>query len=173
MPKKSFFIIEKIKKCRKRPSLQWVFYHRFSPCAPIFPEAPPGRRRRLRRLPEVQPWAGQAPLPPRRRRPPRPPRRAVPRRRERGRPLWEEGGQGGGEAAPAAGGHRSAELSARCRSLRRAFFKKIISVGIPTCTGMKISRAGHFRYFLAFSLIKNDFFAFFIKLITYFCTSPI
>ena len=34
-------------------------------------------------------------------------------------------------------------------------------------------RAGHFRYFLAFSLIKNDFFALFIKLITYFCTSPI
>ena len=26
-------------------------------------------------------------------------------------------------------------------------------------------RAGHFRYFWIFSLIKNDFFAFFIKLI--------
>ena len=34
------------------------------------------------------------------------------------------------------------------------------------------SRAGHFRYFFIFS-IKNYFFAFFIKLITYFCTSPI
>ena len=34
-------------------------------------------------------------------------------------------------------------------------------------------RAGHFRYFFIFSLIKNDFFALFIKLITYFCTSPI
>ena len=33
-------------------------------------------------------------------------------------------------------------------------------------------RAGHFRYFLIFSIIKNDFFAFFIKLINYFCTSP-
>ena len=34
-------------------------------------------------------------------------------------------------------------------------------------------RAGHLRYFFIFSLIKNDFFALFIKLITYFCTSPI
>ena len=32
------------------------------------------------------------------------------------------------------------------------------------------SRAGHFRYFSIFSIIKNDFFALFIKLITYFCT---
>ena len=35
------------------------------------------------------------------------------------------------------------------------------------------TRAGHFRYFLAFSIIKNEFFALFIKLITYFCISPI
>ena len=37
------------------------------------------------------------------------------------------------------------------------------------------SRAGHFRYFFKiFSIIKNHFIAFFkIKLITYFCTSPI
>ena len=28
-------------------------------------------------------------------------------------------------------------------------------------------------YFLIFSIIKNDFFAFFIKLIIYLCTSPI
>ena len=34
-------------------------------------------------------------------------------------------------------------------------------------------RAGNFRYFFIFSLIKNVFFALFIKLITYFCTSPI
>ena len=34
-------------------------------------------------------------------------------------------------------------------------------------------RAGHFRYFWILSLIKNDFVAFFIKLITYFCTSSI
>ena len=34
-------------------------------------------------------------------------------------------------------------------------------------------RAGHFRYFFNFSIIKDDFFAFFIKLTTYFCTSPI
>ena len=34
-------------------------------------------------------------------------------------------------------------------------------------------RAGHFRYFLIFSIMKNDFVAFFIKLITYFCTSSI
>ena len=34
-------------------------------------------------------------------------------------------------------------------------------------------RAGHFRYFLIFSIIKNYFFAFFIKQITFFCTSPI
>ena len=33
--------------------------------------------------------------------------------------------------------------------------------------------SGHFRYFLILSIIKNDFFAFFIKLITYFCSSPI
>ena len=33
-----------------------------------------------------------------------------------------------------------------------------------------ISRAGHFRYFSIFSIIKNDIFAFFIKLKTYFCT---
>ena len=36
-----------------------------------------------------------------------------------------------------------------------------------------MSRAGHFRYFLVFSIIKNDFFSFFIKSITYFCASPI
>ena len=35
------------------------------------------------------------------------------------------------------------------------------------------SRAGHFRYFFIFLIIKNDFFAFVIKLITNFCTSPI
>ena len=34
-------------------------------------------------------------------------------------------------------------------------------------------RAGHFLYFWIFSILKNDIFAFFIKLITYFCTSPI
>ena len=34
------------------------------------------------------------------------------------------------------------------------------------------SRAGHFRYFFIFSIIKNDVFALFMKLITYFCTSP-
>ena len=33
-------------------------------------------------------------------------------------------------------------------------------------------RAGHFRYFFIFSIIKNFFLAFFIRLITYFCTSP-
>ena len=37
----------------------------------------------------------------------------------------------------------------------------------------RAGRAGHFRYFLIFSIIKNDFFALFIKLITYFCISPI
>ena len=34
-------------------------------------------------------------------------------------------------------------------------------------------RAGHFWYFLIFSIIKIDFYVFFIKLITCFCTSPI
>ena len=34
-------------------------------------------------------------------------------------------------------------------------------------------RAGHFRYFSIFLIIKNDFSSFFIKLITFFCTSPI
>ena len=34
-------------------------------------------------------------------------------------------------------------------------------------------RAGHFRYFLIFSILKNDFFPLFIMLITNFCTSPI
>ena len=38
---------------------------------------------------------------------------------------------------------------------------------------MLVFRAGHFRYFFIFSIIKNDFVALFIKLITYFCTSPI
>ena len=32
---------------------------------------------------------------------------------------------------------------------------------------------GHLRYFFTFSIMKNDFIAFFIKLITNFCTSPI
>ena len=36
-----------------------------------------------------------------------------------------------------------------------------------------LDRAGHFRYFLTFSTIKKDLYAFFIKLITYFCISPI
>ena len=34
-------------------------------------------------------------------------------------------------------------------------------------------RAGHFWYFLICSMIKNECFAFFIKLITYICTNPI
>ena len=34
-------------------------------------------------------------------------------------------------------------------------------------------RAGHLRYFLIFSIIKNDLYIFPIKLIIYFCTSPI
>ena len=33
-----------------------------------------------------------------------------------------------------------------------------------------VCRAGHFRYFFIFSIIKDDFFALFIMLITYFCT---
>ena len=37
----------------------------------------------------------------------------------------------------------------------------------------RVTRAGHFRYFIIFSIIKNDFFASFLKLITNFCTSPI
>ena len=36
-----------------------------------------------------------------------------------------------------------------------------------------VFRAGHFRYFFIFSIIKKDFFALFVKLITVFCTSPI
>ena len=35
------------------------------------------------------------------------------------------------------------------------------------------NRAGHFRYFLILFNNKNAFIAFFIKFITYFCTSPI
>ena len=38
---------------------------------------------------------------------------------------------------------------------------------------IQLARAGHLRYFFIFTIIKNDFFALFIKLITYFCTSPI
>ena len=34
-------------------------------------------------------------------------------------------------------------------------------------------RAGHFRYFLIFSIIKNYFKKFFINIGTYFCTIPI
>ena len=34
-------------------------------------------------------------------------------------------------------------------------------------------RAGHFWYFLVLFNKKNDFVSFFIKLITYFCASPI
>ena len=43
----------------------------------------------------------------------------------------------------------------------------------PAANSNVRDRAGHFRYFLIFSIIKNDFIAFFIKLITYFCTSSI
>ena len=42
-----------------------------------------------------------------------------------------------------------------------------------SCHLYPCSRAGHFRYFYIFSIIKNDFLAFFIKIITYFCISPI
>ena len=34
------------------------------------------------------------------------------------------------------------------------------------------TKHGHFRYFLNCSIKKSDFFAFFIKLITYFCSIP-
>ena len=34
-------------------------------------------------------------------------------------------------------------------------------------------RAGHFRYFFIFSIIKNDFFCIFYEDKNYFCTSPI
>ena len=43
----------------------------------------------------------------------------------------------------------------------------------PKCCLLLSTRAGHFRYFLILSILKNDFFAFFIKLITNICTSPI
>ena len=36
-----------------------------------------------------------------------------------------------------------------------------------------LGRDGHLRYFLIFSIVINDLFAFFITLITYFFTSPI
>ena len=36
-----------------------------------------------------------------------------------------------------------------------------------------ICRAGHLRYFLIFSIIRNGFIAFYIRSIIYFCTSPI
>ena len=41
------------------------------------------------------------------------------------------------------------------------------------CTELGPTRAGHFRCFWIFSIIKNEFLAFFFKLIIYFCTSPI
>ena len=45
----------------------------------------------------------------------------------------------------------------------------------PCCLGDLICfcRAGHLRYFNIFSIIKNYLFAFFIKFIAYFFTSPI
>ena len=53
----------------------------------------------------------------------------------------------------------------------RMYIRKLTCHILLKCTKPR-SRAGHFRYFLIFSIIKNDSFAFFIKLITYFCTSP-
>ena len=65
----------------------------------------------------------------------------------------------------------------------RVFFKDSHSSDIilyATCCVCRVRvscvftcRAGHLRYFLIFSIIRKDFLAFFIKLITYFCTSPI
>ena len=46
-------------------------------------------------------------------------------------------------------------------------FSRVFSWLTPT------RRAGHFRYFGSISIIKNDFIAFLIKSITFFCTSPI
>ena len=40
------------------------------------------------------------------------------------------------------------------------------------CAAIIGSRAGHFRYFWTFSIVKNDFCCIFVTLITYFCTIP-
>ena len=56
--------------------------------------------------------------------------------------------------------------------IRRIFLPSPERHSILRVCGNKF-RAGHFRYFLAFSIIKNYIFALFIKLITYFCTSLI
>ena len=50
------------------------------------------------------------------------------------------------------------------------FYKKVC---VCVCVCVCVIRAGHFRYFLICSILKNDFIAFFIKLITYFSTNPI
>ena len=60
-------------------------------------------------------------------------------------------------------------------SLRIFTFCALVTNGL-ICSRSLLShfyRAGHFRYFFICSIIKNDFFALFIKLITYFCTRSI
>ena len=50
---------------------------------------------------------------------------------------------------------------------------KILVPDKVDCCNSTITELGNFLYFLHFSIAKIDFFAFFIMLITYFCTSPI
>ena len=58
------------------------------------------------------------------------------------------------------------DSSSSRKSKRRTIYS--LKLGLAS-----LRRAGHFRYLLTFSIIKNDFIAYFIKLVTYFCTSPI
>ena len=51
-------------------------------------------------------------------------------------------------------------VSQNVANLRQAAF-----ISGQNYINLRAGRAGHFRYFKIFSLIKNDFFAFFIKLI--------
>ena len=61
--------------------------------------------------------------------------------------------------------------SKRVHASRLVFMR--VNIGAECRLLAQCWRAGHFRYFFIFSIIKKYFFAFFIRLITYFCTSPI
>ena len=85
--------------------------------------------------------------------------------------------------AAACGSHRSQMFvrtfgafttTAQSKAARRRFeLLQPISLRLAESWVSVTCRPRQFRYFLILSIIKNDFFAFFIKLITYFCTSPI
>ena len=174
-------LLKTFKKYLKCPPLSLTRRERKRPVStrtrPPPQRASPGRRRRETRpgcWRTRQTWRAGGPS--------RPWSRASCRRGRaacRRRPPWSGGGRrasrtwrrGGGRGGSGWGWPRPGWTV----RLRSAWQKFLTVLGGFSARNYKKKHfeIWHFRYFWIFSIIKNDFIAFFIKLITYFCINPI